>query len=107
MPTRLLQPRDLRHDRSGFLFERRAHGLIVRVRHLARFVFEIQVAQILVSRFLALAEIAEARLFFSGVDFAGKKENVIETGEGENGADKKDHWEQPPAGAKAPDFRVR
>ena len=81
LPGGLFQARDLRHDRGRFFFERRAHGLIVRVRNLAGLVFEIQIAQVLVDRFLALAEIAEPRLFFSGVDFAGKEENVIETGE--------------------------
>ena len=65
--------------------------LIVRVRHLACLVFEIQIAQVFVDRFLALAEIAEPRLFFSGVDFAGKKENVIERGERNNGADENNH----------------
>lgn len=70
---RLLQPRDFRHDRGGFFFERGAHRLIVRIGNLAGFVFEIQVAQVFVDGFLALAEIAETRFFFSGVDFAGKK----------------------------------
>jgi hypothetical protein len=76
----LLQPRDFRHDRSRLFFERSAHGLIVRVWHFAGLVFEIQIAQVLVDRFLALAEIAEARFFFSGVDFAGEEENVVERG---------------------------
>src|SRR5208282_2248940 len=87
----LLQPRDLGHDRRCLFFERRAHGLIVDVRHLAGFVFEIQIAQVLVDRFLALAEIAEPRLLFSGVDFARKKENVIETGERNGATDESNH----------------
>src|SRR5208283_2932839 len=90
-PRRLLQSRNLRHDRGRFLFERRAHRLIVRVRHFAGLVFEIQVAQILVDRSLALAEIAEPRLFFSSVDFAGKEKNVIETGERNHAADEGNH----------------
>src|SRR5258707_1337087 len=59
--------------------------------YLAGLVFEIQIAQVLVDRFLALAEIAEARLFFSGVNFAGKEENVVESGGGDDGADERDH----------------
>src|SRR5258708_29490890 len=90
-PCSLLQSRNLCHDRGCFLFERGAHGLIVRVRHLAGFVFEIQIAQVLVDRFLALAKIAEPRFFFSGVDFAGKEENVVESGGGDDGADERDH----------------
>src|ERR1035437_547507 len=82
LPCSLFEPRDFGHDRSRFLFERGAHGLIVYVGHLAGLVFEIQIAQVLVDRFLALAEIAEPRLFFSGIDFAGKEENVIESGGG-------------------------
>src|ERR1700730_8213006 len=91
LPGSLLEPRDLGHYRSRFLFERGAHGLVVTVRHLAGFVFEIQIAQVLVDVFLALAEIAEPRLFFSGVNFAGIEENVIKSGGGHDGADEKGH----------------
>src|SRR6202023_1633260 len=48
-------------------------------------------AAVLVDRFLALAEIAEPRFFFSGVDFAGIEENVIKSGGGHDGADEKGH----------------
>src|SRR5450631_2782205 len=91
LPRNLLQSRDLRHDRSRFLFERGAHGLIVYVWHLACFVLEIQIAQVLVDRFLALAEIAEPGFFFSGIDFAGKEENVIKSGGCHDGADEENH----------------
>src|SRR5260370_11777996 len=90
-PCSLLQPRDLRHDCSRFLFERGAHGLIVGVRHLAGLVFEIQIAQVLVDRFLALAETAKPRFFSSGIDFAGIEENVIKSGGGHDRADEKGH----------------
>src|SRR5580658_1398487 len=93
LPRGRLQPCDLGHDRSRFLFERCAHRLIIHGRDLAGLVFEIQVAQVLVDRFLACAEIAEARHLFSGIDLAGKEKNVVETCEGENGADEKGHWQ--------------
>src|SRR5437879_4389452 len=67
------------------------HGLVVRVRHFPGLVFEIQIAQVLVDRFLALAEIAEPRFFFSGVDFAGIEENIVKSGGGDDGANKRDH----------------
>src|SRR5208282_1429234 len=101
--SHLLQPRDLGHDCGGFFFERGAHGLIVRVRNLAGFVFEIQIAQVFVDGFLALAEVAEAGFFLSGIDFAGEEENVVERREQENGAEKNSHWARTPSGAKAPD----
>src|SRR5437660_6530949 len=67
------------------------HGLVVRVRHFPGLVFEIQIAQVLVDRFLALAEIAEPRLFFSGVNFSGEEENIVKSGGGDNGANERDH----------------
>src|ERR1039458_5966761 len=87
----LLQPCDLGHDGGGFFFEGGAHGLVIGIGDLAGFVFEIQVAQVLIDGFFALAEIAEARFFFSGVNFTGEKEDVVEGGEGEDGADEDDH----------------
>jgi hypothetical protein len=54
--------------------------LVVGVGDFAGFIFEIQVAQVFVDGFFALSKIAEAGFFFSGVDFAGEKEDVVEGG---------------------------
>src|SRR5580692_2508330 len=91
LPRNLLQPRNLRHDRSRFLFERPVHRLIVRLWHFAGLIFEIQISQVVVDRFLALAEIAEPRFFFSCIDLAGKEKNIVETCDRKGGTDVENH----------------
>ena len=66
----------LRQNARGFSLERRFQRLIVLIGKLARLMFEIQVAQVFVHRFLALLQVSEPGLVRTHVQFPGKIEDI-------------------------------
>jgi len=73
-------------DPRRFFLERSLQRLKIRVRKLSCLLFEVQIAQVLIDRFLALLQICQPGLLRTQVQSSGKIEDVEEHTERHHGA---------------------
>src|SRR6266850_7904329 len=88
---RAFQLRDLSQHSSGFRLKRAARGVKILLGEFSCLVFEVQVAQILVDHFLALAQIDHAGLLRRGLHLIARKKDIREQSTSQRDACEGDH----------------
>src|ERR1051326_3991077 len=78
---------DFGQDGDGFVFQRGVHRVVIGVGHLAGLVIEVEVAQVFVDDFIALAQVLQAALVAADGIVVAQIKNVNANGGGQAHAD--------------------